>query len=186
MEITQLVQVVIGMLLLLGGKRLYYLFVGVLGFVLGLWAATTYSPFDSGPAILLLAVAAGFLGMLLAYSLQGLVIVLTGFAAGGLALLNLIRLGGWQIGSWEWLGFVGGGLLGIALMVWAFDWALIGLSALLGAGWIATALTVPPAQQPIVVALLAVVGMFAQWRQTEHHDPPALSELRRPPPTKSP
>ncbi len=78
-----LVFLVLGLLLLLLGRRLFWLFVAVAGFVVGVQAAPYILPHQSELFLLGIALVLGVIGALLAIFLQKVAIALGGFVAGG-------------------------------------------------------------------------------------------------------
>jgi hypothetical protein len=114
---------------------------------------------------LFLACAAGLFGMLLAIFVQRLAVGLAGFVVGawfaaGLLGLDLAHAMATRPGPA--LLVLLAGILAAVLAVRLFDFALIALSALAGAGLIADAahLTGPP--RPFFLVLLAVAGIAVQ------------------------
>ncbi|HEY5793016.1 MAG TPA: hypothetical protein VIS74_06945, partial [Chthoniobacterales bacterium] len=80
-------QIGAGVILLLMGRRLFWIFVGVVGFLVGFQFGT--AAFAGSPWIWLLAVAVGLAACLLAIVLQKVAVVLAGAAAGWLLGLRL-------------------------------------------------------------------------------------------------
>src|SRR5215470_14706357 len=78
------VSVLVGVVILLFGRRLFWLFVAAMGFVFGaqIAAQVTHEP-ASSPAVLLVAIGFGIVGALLALLLQKVAIGVAGFIAGG-------------------------------------------------------------------------------------------------------
>src|ERR1700756_2718363 len=77
------VDILIAVVLLLFGRRLFWLFVGGIGFIVGFNFAT--QAFQGEPAWVALAVAAvvGLMAAVLSIFLQRLVVAIAGFFAGG-------------------------------------------------------------------------------------------------------
>jgi hypothetical protein len=155
----------VGLLLLLLGRRLFWLFVAVVGFVVGVEAAQYVLPHQTELFTLIVALVLGLLGALLAIFLQKVAIALAGFAGGGyLAIvLGAPLLGGVGIKyPGAWLCFLVGGILGAILLMVFFNWALIILSSLHGAHLILRALPTPQHYFTILLVALALVGIFIQ------------------------
>jgi hypothetical protein len=172
---------VVGLLLLLLGRRLFWLFVGAAGFVIGVEAAPYILPHQGELFTLIVALVLGLVGALLAIFVQKLAVAIGGFVGGGYlaAVLCAPLMGGVGMtypGSW--LCFLIGGILGAILMMVFFNWALIILSSLQGAHLIVRALPgegssvihglrkshfpVLYHQFPILVIVLAIVGIVIQ------------------------
>jgi hypothetical protein len=146
-----------GLLLLVFGRRLFWLFVAVVGFYGGMTLAARLT--DSASALLLVGVIVGLIGAALAVFLQRGAVLLGGFMAGGTLLTGLIGslLGG--PGQGGWLPFLIGGILGAILMSVVFDWALMILSSLLGAVLVAAYVRQAVGlAQPL--GTLLIVGLF--------------------------
>ena len=158
----QLFRIIAGALLLLSGRRLFWLFVGVLGFLAGITFATQY--FSGQPAwmLLLVALVCGLIGILLAVFLQKLAIAIGGFLAGGLFTQTFAQSIGWNIAPL--IPFVIGGILGAILLSVLFDWALIFLSSITGAILISRALPLEPSMNLALFVVLLIAGIFIQSR----------------------
>lgn len=133
---------VAGIGLLVLGRKLFWLFVGGIGFVAALALAARF--FDSMPEWLqiLLALGVGLVGALVAVFLQKAAIGVAGFLGGGLILGGLLGLLGVDLAGAAWfVVFVIGGVLGVILVAAAFEWALILLSSLAGASILVEALS---------------------------------------------
>lgn len=159
---STVLQVVIGIAMLLLGRRLYWLFVGGAGFALGMSLATRFLQGQPESVVLVIALAAGLVGVLLALFLRKLAIALSGFAAGGYVAMSIAGLlpapPVWLIV----LSFVLGGIVGALLTTALFDWALIVLSSLTGAALIAQVIPLRPSLVLLAFAILLAVGIVVQ------------------------
>jgi hypothetical protein len=162
----------VGLLLLLLGRRLFWLFVAVTGFMLG-FAATPYIlPHQSELFTLLVALALGIAGALLAIFLQKVAVAICGFLAGGFFAAGLCSpLIGGAAATYpgEWLSFLIGAILGAILMIAFFNWVLIVFSSLQGADWVVTSLPLHRFHLPILsrhvtilILVLALIGIIVQ------------------------
>jgi hypothetical protein len=155
------IRVITGAALLLLGRRLFWLSVGLLGFAVGALVATQLV--DASPIVVFgAALAGGLIGVLLALFLQSLAILLAGFVAGGLFLMNALAVLGLSPEGWRWLPFIIGGIVGAVLMSLVFDWALIVLTSLAGAGLIVPVLDLAPTTSGLLYLGLALVGVVIQ------------------------
>lgn len=158
----QLFRVLAGVLLLLFGRRLFWLFIGLLGFLAGITFATQFFSGQPSWMTLLIAVVCGLIGILLAVFLQKLAIAIGGFLAGGLFTQSFVQAIGWNIAPL--LPFVIGGILGAILLSIMFDWALIFLSSITGAILVSRALPIEPSLNLIAFVVLLIIGIFVQAR----------------------
>jgi len=126
-------EIVLGGVLLVLGRKLFWLFVAGVGFAVGMFATPLLLPDAPQGVTIAVAVALAVLGALLAITMQKIAIGLVGFSAGGLIALWLLRALALDLGSIQWLVFIGGGILGALLLATLFDWGLILLSSLVGA-----------------------------------------------------
>jgi hypothetical protein len=164
------IEVLVGFILVLLGRQLYWVFVGGAGFA----AATALSLrlLQGQPAWLMLVIGlgAGLVGALLAVFMQRLAIGIAGFLAGGYVLASVVPV---VIAGPEWLSWVSflvGGVLGVVLVALLFDWALIALSSLAGAVLAVQAFQLETIPEVLVFAGLVILGMVVQARSmsTEH------------------
>lgn len=165
-----LVHAIIGLLLLLFGRRLFWFFVAAAGFVFGLFLAQEYLAVESPWLALAIALGAGLAGALLSFLLQKVAVAAAGFASG--AYLGSLLANALGFEYLAWIGLVIGGVLGAVVLLLVFEWALIVLSSLLGAALVsAPELTGEAA--PLVFLGALVLGIIAQTLQ--------LSRTRRVP-----
>ena len=150
-----------GVVLLVAGRRLYWLLVGLVGFVVGFSLATE---FLHGPDWLLLAagIGAGLLAAGLAVFFQKIAIGIAGFLIGGLAVLWWAGQTGWGEVWWVWALAIVAGILGSALTRTAFEIGLVVLSSILGATLVLEALQRPADQVSPLLVLLVIAGVVIQ------------------------
>lgn len=132
--ISSVLQIVAGSLLLLQGRRLFWLLAGSAGFVVGLFLANRLLRDQSGATVLVVALFFGVAGAVLAVVAQKALVGLVGFLAGGLGLLALVQALGFEPATLlQALIFVLGGVVGAYLLTAVFELGLIVLSSLIGA-----------------------------------------------------
>jgi hypothetical protein len=155
------ISLILGAALLIVGRRLFWLFVGAAGFVAGMQLTTQ---FWQGPEILaiIIGLVVGVVFALLAIFLQGVAIGVAGFLAGGYVLTVLAGMIGLNQGSFSWLVYLIGGIIGVLLVIFLFDWALITLSSLAGASLITQALVLPGGIGGVLFLALVIVGVVIQ------------------------
>ncbi|MGD8947317.1 MAG: hypothetical protein PVI62_11690, partial [Desulfobacterales bacterium] len=120
--------VIIGILLLFIGRRLFWLFVACVGFASGYHYAQQIWAIHSPILVLILSIAVGALGAIIAIFFQKAAIVVAGFAAGGYIVLILLDQFAGLPSQMVWLPYIIGGVIGAVVLFLVFDWALIFLS----------------------------------------------------------
>jgi hypothetical protein len=153
-----------GIGLLVAGRRLFWLFVGVIGFAWGIRLASHFFPGQPEWIILAIALMAGVLGALIALFLQWVAIGLAGFSAGAFIALSLLHVSGSGASGIDWLFFFTGGILGLALIIVLFEKALIILSCFIGAGLIIEPVHADPWVRTLLLISLFIVGVVVQAR----------------------
>jgi hypothetical protein len=152
----------LGGLLLLAGRRLFWIFVGAAGFLLGTGIAARMASGTAEWVALVIALAFGLAGLVLSLIVQKLAIVAAGFIMGSYAVNRLLLTlqPGWA--GWEWAALLAGGVLGALLVLLLFDWALIVLSSLVGAALIIYPFSPGPSLSLLLFAVLTTAGIGFQ------------------------
>lgn len=157
-----------GILLLLAGRKLFWLCVGITGFLFGMsyilyWGSQSQTGVD-----FIFAIIFGVLVAILAVSFQWLMVVLVvGFLGGGYLLINMFPLP-FEEGEYSWLLFAMGATAGTLLTMVAFDWALILISSLLGATFITRFLNMNGTPHDVIFIASMVVGILVQYMTLKH------------------
>ena len=107
-----LIRVMVGVAMLTLGQKLFWLFVGGIGFVYGMNIAAEFFRGQPDWIVIGIALLAGLLGSLIAVFLQNVAVWLAGFSAGGYFLVNLLDIFGWDDSRLFWLSFLVGGIIG--------------------------------------------------------------------------
>ena len=157
-------RILAGIGLLVLGRKLFWLFVGVLGFIWGIHAATAFFPGRPEWIVIAIALMAGVLGALIAVFVQWLAVGLAGFLAGGYIAARLLHVAALTTGNTYWIIFLIGGIIGLILIIILFGWALIILSSLVGAGLITENLSLSHSGALILFFVLAIAGILIQSR----------------------
>jgi len=152
----------LGLIVLTLGRKLFWLFIGAVGFIAGLYIAKHTFYVEPGWVMLLIGLAFGIAGAILAVYLQRIAVILSGFFAGGYLLLSLVYSMKWHMVLLPWLFFLIGGILGAVAAAAFFDWALIILSSLTGATMIVNALPLKPFASILALSVLIFVGFSIQ------------------------
>lgn len=155
----------VGAVLLLFGRRVFWLVVAVAGAVFAYRLTEGWA--ESQQTALLIALVAGGIGAFLAVMIQKLAVRVVGFilGAGGTAWLFDAGIGGltWpEAQGLALLVLVVGGFVGALLVGGLFELVLIVLSALVGAGLILGPFPLDGAVEAVAFAVLAVIGVLAQ------------------------
>jgi hypothetical protein len=155
------VSIILGCALLIAGRKLFWLFVGAAGFVAGLQLATQ---FWHGSEILAIVIGlvVGAIFAILAIFLQSVAIGVAGFLAGGYVFTVLAGMLGLNQGALPWIVYLAGGIIGVILVIFLLDWAIITLSSLAGASLIAQALPLSGGLGGIFFLILVIVGVVIQ------------------------
>lgn len=157
-----IVYVIIGLILLTSGRKLFWLFVGCVGFAIGFH----YTPYlwnvPSHHLLLVIAVIMGIIGAIVAVFFQKIAIGLAGFGAGGYIAVNLLILLDFQVGQVIWLPYLLGGIIGALFLYLIFDWALIVVSSLAGASMIIQAVNINPGMKLGLYFILVITGGIIQ------------------------
>src|SRR6185503_10713713 len=102
---TRVVLALVGVALLVAGRRLFWLAVGALGFIAGYQAMERWGTGLPHSAALVVAVAVGVVGLVLAIFVQRVAVALAGFFLGvvlaSLVLPHLVSQMGLALGHWS-------------------------------------------------------------------------------------
>ena len=157
-----IVGVIIGVVILFFGRKLFWLCVAAAGFAVGVEIAPLLVNEPSSLLALVVAIVFGVLGALLALFLQKVAITILGFVAGGKLATAIAAAFFVQYVQYSTIIFVVGGIIGAILLLALFNWALIVVSSFIGAYLIQSAIVLPPTGSTLVFIGLAIVGMFVQ------------------------
>ena len=157
-----LARLILGAILLTLGRRLYWFFLGVVGFVFGYDLAQRMAPNLPHGTATIIAIVIGIAGALIAVALQKFAIVAGGFLVGGYLIANALR-GFSFAGHHQWIIFIAGGVIGAILMNYAFTFALIVLSSLMGAMLVLQALHYWRNEVSLPFILLSALGIAIQY-----------------------
>jgi hypothetical protein len=164
-----LMMIAAGAILAFAGRRFINLAIAIAGFLLFYLLAVTLLPASSALVQLLIGLAGGLLGGWLATRFFRLIVYVAGFLfAGwfGLSLMPYLNTGGLS----EVLVFLVAGVIGLFLVGFIFDWALIILTAVSGATLLLNGLSdlvassILETQRVLFLILLSIVAAVVQWR----------------------
>jgi hypothetical protein len=152
----------VGLTLLTLGRKLFWLFVGCVGFIFGYTSVHQLGGGQSELFVFLIALCSGLMGALLAVFFQGVTIALAGFVAGGYISMVTINFFGFETGQLLWTICVIGGILGAVLLFLIFDWALIFISSLSGASFIVQTIALKHDAETLLFFILVILGVIIQ------------------------
>jgi hypothetical protein len=157
-------QILAGVLVLFLGRRLFWVFVGVVGFYCGLEFGVQLFQGLSQVAVVAISIVIGLVGAGLAILLQRLAVAVAGGLAGGLLALHLAPVAGLHSESGLWVAFVAGALLVAVMLTVLFDPVLILLSSVVGALMITEVVTDDDMLAPLVFGVCLIAGLAVQVR----------------------
>jgi len=163
-SLSPFAQIAAGLLLVFFGRKLFWIFVGIVGFLVGIRFGSELARGQPEIMLLLIAVGIGLVGAILAVVLERVAIALAGALSGGLLALRVAEILGVATAPTSWVTFLIGAVLAAVLVSLLFDWALIVLSALMGATLLAEAVPLNQSMELLAVALLAMAGILVQAR----------------------
>jgi hypothetical protein len=169
-----MVGALVGVVILLFGRRLFWLCVAAVGFAAGVEIAPHLVHEPSQLLALSLALILGFIGALLALFLQKIAIAVVGFLSGGKLALALAAAFLGNASQYYWLTFIIGGIVGALLLLMLFDWALIFISSIVGAYLIESVVKLPPTGITILFLVLVVIGVVVQAAMLRRTRPAVL------------
>jgi Domain of unknown function (DUF4203) len=157
-----ILSVLVGAVILLFGRKLFWLCVAAVGFAAGVEVAPLLVHQPSATLALTVALVLGFIGALFALFLQKLAIAMVGFLTGGKLALAMASAFFVQLAAHPGITFLVGGIIGALLLLIVFDWALVVLSSLVGAYLIRSVITLPPSGSAILFVVLVAIGVGVQ------------------------
>src|SRR5205823_11802910 len=157
-----IIGVLIGVVILFFGRKLFWLCVAAVGFALGVEIAPHLVHEPNSLWALIVALVLGLIGALLALFLQKVAIAVLGFLAGGYLAGAIAAAFFIHSAQYYTIIFLVGGIIGAILLLAMFDWALIVVSSLIGAHLIQSPILLPPTGSTLVLIGLAVLGILVQ------------------------
>ena len=158
----QIITVIAGLALLALGRKLFWLGVGIIGFMVGLTLALQWADNRTGWVVIIVAVLAGIIGAVLASLAQKIAVGLAGFLLGGYMVAWVLQLLGIRLEVWMWVLLIIGGIVGAVIALSLLEPALIGLTAVAGATLVAQALNFGPIISVLLFVILLVIGIVIQ------------------------
>ncbi len=160
--------VIAGALLIVAGRRVFWLFLGLLCFLAGMSALQRLFPDISQTTLLLASLGIGGLGAGIGMIAQKTAVWVGGFLGGGFLAVMLVRMMTQGEGSTTLVAFLIGGVIGILLARILFKWVMIVVSSAIGALVICKVLDTGVLLGTIVFGVLLLAGVVIQggflWR----------------------
>lgn len=164
MTITNLFQIILAIGLLFFGRRIYWAFVGAIGFIAATeWALTTMQGQPEW-LIVIIGLVVGLIGALLAVFLRAAAIGMAGILGGAYIFLAIYRMFELTDPTVRLVMLIIGGILGLLIMLLIFDWALIVISAASGALLLSNFIPAEMIPAWIASLILFVIGAVVQGR----------------------
>jgi hypothetical protein len=157
-----IISALIGAVILLFGRKLFWLFVAAVGFAAGVEVAPHLLSEPSPMLALTLALVLGFVGALFALFLQKIAVGVVGFLVGGRLAIAIVAAFFLNYAHYDVITFLVGGIVGAILLLALFDWALIFFSSVAGAHLIQDAVQLPANGSVILLVALTVLGVVVQ------------------------
>ena len=166
-----------GLAVLFFGRRLFWLFVGCVGFIVGFKLAGDMLQGQPEWVILVIALGVGVFGAIASMFLQRVFVVVAGFFAGGYCLSTFVP-GVLHANDQviQWIAFGVGGLLGAILSLALLDPALIIMSSLAGATAVSQNVPLEPSARTVLFIVLLVLGIGVQVGEYARETKPQRSQ----------
>lgn len=152
--------IISGLILLLFGKRLFWLLIAIMGFLLGKTIGESVFAVQQQWISFMIGVGTGVIGAVVAIFAQRIAFILAGFYAGTYLTLISFKLFGTNNPSMAFS--IAGGIIGGLMAVFFIDWAIILLACLAGAGAVVGALGLGQTEGFIVFITLVTTGTLIQ------------------------
>jgi hypothetical protein len=156
-----ILNVVLGGALLVAGRKLFWLSVGTIGFLIGIGVAARLMH-GSELTTVVVGLLLGAVFAVLAMFLQSMAIGLAGFLGGAYVLLSLASLLALSTTAATLIAFIIGGIVGVILIAAFFDWALISISAFAGASMVVRGFGLRPTVAGLLYGGLLLFGVLVQ------------------------
>lgn len=170
-----IIQGLIGFMLLSTGGQLYWFFAGVVAFLIGDFVAIRFFNFDPGADVILIGLGSAAIGILLTITARKPAMILIGFLAGVLAASTLPELFNWAPEFNLWYLLIAGGVLGGLFVFFAYSYAVVLLSAIIGAQLIAVSVHLAGVDPLVMFLAVLVLGIGVQLLLAQYA-PPSLQE----------
>ena len=154
--------IILGIMLLMLGRKLFWLFSGAIAFIFGLEFVPLILRGQSEHVILIIALVLSIAAIVLSFIVQKIGLGIAGFMAGGFVAMSIVNELKVNIPWLPWVLFAVGGIFGVVFTLVLFDWALIILSSLSGAFLLVHVMGFNLSLTKILFMLLVAVGIATQ------------------------
>ncbi len=163
LSLATVIPLLLGVLLLFLGRKIFWLFAGGVVFVVVMDLAPRFVHHQES-TIFYVAAGAGVLAAALGYFLQKVALRVAGFVAGGFLVFTLMEQHAPQIAVQWWIPALAGGIIGAMIVSFLFDWALILLSSVIGAYLVTVTLNIEGSPSLVSLVVLSLIGILVQAR----------------------
>ena len=177
--LIQILAVLLGIVILVAGRRLFWVTIGVAGFIFALFLTFDILEGQAPWLTFAIAILMGIIGAFVAILLQQAAVALAGLLVGGYLAASFFVALAPNLAEWQWIAFIVGAVIGFILMVSLFDIALVILSSIMGAVLIVQVINLEPWLEGLLLIILSIIGIIVQLKLTRATPPP-------PPPTDRP
>lgn len=168
---VDIIYVGLGFMMLIAGRPLYYVFVGGIGCLVGVFLADKvflFPPDVNAVAMPLILAAIGVLGAL---GFRRFAAGVAGFIAGGLLLNNLPYALGGQVQPVSPINFILAGAVATAMLIIIFDFAMIIISSITAVTYILGSMHLGNLDQGAMFLILTVFGIITQYLILQYGKP---------------
>lgn len=159
----QVVAFSIGFLMLLIGRKLPWIYVGGIAFIVGDFVARqNYFPIDPGTDLLIFTLASMVLGVILGLYLEGPSVILATLIGGAYLITTLPVLMAWDTSWLTWQWAVGTGFVSLLLLLLWHDFTLIVLSTFVGTILVTEVISLAVLSRDTVFLLFLILGFIVQ------------------------
>ena len=156
--------VALGLVLILFGRRLFWLLLATLGFLVAFELVTEFAADTPAPLVWVLAGGVGVAGAVAAIFLQKVAVAVAGFLCGGYFVMWLVDTYDLELGNVEWLMVIVGAGLSAALALAVLEETLMVLSSIIGAALLVGVSGLDALAGVIFFVALVIVGITVQNR----------------------
>lgn len=172
MSTVTLVSLIAGLLLLLAGKKAFWFFLALAGIAVAITFLPRVLPDLDRQTLLIVSVAAGVLGGILAFALSKFLVWVGGFLAGG--YLGIVA---WQMiahgPAFPWVAGIVGGILGMLAAKVLFTSVLVLASSAIGAALLVHVSGLDGTPGLAALVILTAAGIIVQGKLWPRPSPDA-------------
>lgn len=165
-----ILQIVFAFAMLLLGRKLFWVFVGSVGFVVATELAIAYFSNQPGWLMILVGLAVGLIGALLALFFQTGAIAFAGILGGGYLGMLVIQYLSITNPAIRFASLLIGAFLGLAALIVVFDYGLIAISSLTGSLVITEMIGLAGFKFWILVVAITLLGSSIQLKQFQNEE----------------